>query len=71
MSKGINKLIIKKVKERLDLGRKKYGQEVPLYDKRDYEEKTLEELLDGMVYLTARLIELQREKKENLFGRDY
>ena len=33
---GINELIINKVQERLDLGQKKYGQDVPLKDNRDY-----------------------------------
>ena len=46
---GINELIINKVQERLDLGQKKYGQDVPLKDNRDYHQETIEELLDGIV----------------------
>jgi hypothetical protein len=68
---GINELIINKVQERLDLGQKKYGQDVPLKDNRDYHQETIEELLDGIVYLTARLIQLERKEESNLFGRDY
>jgi hypothetical protein len=68
---GINELILKKVQERLDLGQEKYGQDVPLKDNRDYHEETIEELLDGIVYLTARLIQIQRKEESNLFGRDY
>ena len=59
-----NELIIEKVQERLELGAKKYGSENVVNTGKDFTKEALEEVLDGMVYLCARLIEITEQKKD-------
>lgn len=67
-----NDRILELVKKRLELGQKKYNQDVPINDNRDYQEEALEELLDGVVYLAAQLIRIKEGySSENLIGKDY
>ena len=67
-----NDRILDLVKKRLELGQKKYNQDVPINDNRDYQEEALEELLDGVVYLAAQLIRIKEGSNSgNLFGKDY
>ena len=58
----VNEKLIEKIKERLQVGRQKYGHENVLFDDRDFLKESLEEALDCAVYLSARLIELDEEK---------
>ena len=58
-----------KLEERMELGAKKYGAPIPINDKRDFLEETLEEALDATIYLTAFLIQIKHginnDKKRN------
>lgn len=54
----IRKELINKIKTRLLLGADRYGGPLPLNDKRDFQEETLEELLDAIIYITAYLIQI-------------
>ena len=64
------------IKKRLDIGAKKYYQEVPLNDGRDFVKETLEELLDACVYLSAELLKLSDKvdrwsEPDDPLGKDY
>ena len=75
MSKGVNKEVIKLITERLDIGQKKYKQDMQLRDGRDMIQESLEELLDGCVYLATELIKLKERvgkySANGYIGRDY
>ena len=60
----MNKKIIKLIEERLDLGSKKYGKENIASDGRDFTQEALEECLDMLVYICARLIEIRKGEKD-------
>ena len=67
-----NERILRLVEERLEQGQEEYKQDVPLDGSRNHLQDTLEELIDSIVYLSAKVLELQEsEKHSNLFGRDY
>jgi|TARA_R100001463_G_scaffold5619_2_gene19050 hypothetical protein len=67
-----NEKILKLVEDRLEMGKKEYEQDVPLDGSRNHLNDTLEELLDSIVYISAKILELQEyENNNNLFGRDY
>ena len=59
----MNDKIIKLIRERLELGPKKYGRENIASDNRDFIQESLEEILDCMVYVSCKLIEI-KEKNE-------
>lgn len=59
----MNSDILQLLEERLKLGQKRYGQDVPLEDDRDFVEEALEELLDSIIYLTAQLLRIRNTKK--------
>ena len=65
----MNKNIIDLITERLNVGAKKYGEYLDVNDGRNWEREALEEILDCMVYLAARLLQLDEERitKENLY----
>ncbi len=75
MSKGVNKEVIELITERLSIGQKKYKQDMQLRDGRDMIQESLEELLDGCVYLATELIKLKERvgkyRANGLIGRDY
>ena len=58
-----NKQIIKRIKERLEHGKKEYPDELNVHDGRDWLKETIEELLDSLVYLTAFTIQLEETEK--------
>ena len=68
-----NDEIIKLLKERLELGKKKYGHGVKVDQntqdfgttKDDWELMALEEMLDGLIYTTASIIRYRRKKENN------
>lgn len=63
-----NHKIIDLIKSRLEHGKKEYPDDLDVNDGRDWEKETLEELLDAIVYISARLIQLKEsvnEKKGN------
>lgn len=59
----MNSEIISLIKKRLEKGKREYGHQINVYDGRDWIEETLEETLDGLVYLTAELIKLRDSRK--------
>ena len=44
------------------MGQLKYGQDIPVYDGRDWLKEGVEEVLDGLVYLTNYLLRLDEMK---------
>tara|TARA_R100000700_G_scaffold612_4_gene1617 strand:+ start:497 stop:763 length:267 start_codon:yes stop_codon:yes gene_type:complete len=65
----MNKELIKLIKERLDMGAKKYGEELDVNDGRDWIKESLEEQLDSIVYTAAKLLQLK--KKIDNYGPPY
>jgi hypothetical protein len=59
----MNDKIIKLLKERLDIGAKKYGHENIISDDRDFTQEALEEVLDCMVYAACKLLEIKDLEK--------
>jgi|TARA_R100001463_G_scaffold35853_2_gene77763 hypothetical protein len=59
-----NEKIVKLIEKRLERGAKDYGAEVPFDDTRDHLQDALEEALDMAVYLTAKIIEIQRRESK-------
>ena len=63
----VNELIVEKIKERLALGAKRYGEEINIKkDKRVFIAESLEEALDMAVYLSIALIKLELKHERNL-----
>jgi len=62
---GCNDKIITLIQERLEIGRARYGHDNVTNDGRDFIEEALEEVLDCMVYASAKLIEI-KEKQNDL-----
>ena len=58
----INDQIIKLIRERLELGAKKYGHENVVSGDRDFINEALEEVLDCMVYASCKLIEIKEKE---------
>jgi len=56
-------MIVTRIKERLDIGAKKYGDTLSLTDKRNFLKEAVEEALDLNVYLTAFLIQIESALK--------
>jgi hypothetical protein len=65
-SEGVtmNKKIIEKIQERLEIGKKSYNDELDINDGRDWLQESIEEALDNIVYLSAFLLQIQ-EKLNN------
>tara|TARA_R100001443_G_scaffold59528_2_gene69847 strand:+ start:484 stop:669 length:186 start_codon:yes stop_codon:yes gene_type:complete len=60
----MNKEIIELIVKRLEMGAEKYGKENISSDGRNFTQEALEECLDMMVYICAKLIEI-RKGEEN------
>ena len=58
----INDQIIELIRERLEIGAKKYGHENVDSDDRDFIKEALEEVLDCMVYASCKLIEIKEKE---------
>ena len=58
----MNDKIIELVRERLEIGAKKYGHENVVSNDRDFIKEALEEVLDCMVYASCKLIEIKERK---------
>tara|TARA_R100000664_G_C2745103_1_gene132985 strand:- start:874 stop:1290 length:417 start_codon:yes stop_codon:yes gene_type:complete len=59
----INEMIVTRIEERLDIGKKKYGDTLSLTDERNFLKEAVEEALDLNVYLTAFLIQIESALK--------
>ena len=64
-----NQRILELISERLDIGAKKYGNQVPVDSSRDNLKESIEELLDLCVYLSAVAIELHEQYINNKRGK--
>lgn len=63
----VNELIVEKIKERLAIGAKRYGEEINIKkEKRVFIAESLEEALDMAVYLSIALIKLELKHERNL-----
>ena len=60
MSNSINDEVATLIQERLDKGAEKYGRDIPLTDKRDFLQESIEEALDGAIYLACYLIQIKK-----------
>jgi len=60
MSDSINDEVATLIQERLNKGAEKYGRDIPLTDKRDFLQESIEEALDGAIYLACFLIQIKR-----------
>ena len=56
----INKEVATLIQERLDIGAKKYGRDIPINDKRDFLQESIEEALDNAIYLACYLIQIKQ-----------
>ena len=65
MSDSINDEVATLIQERLDKGAEKYGRDIPLTDKRDFLQESIEEALDGAIYLACFLIQIKKGIKWN------
>ena len=63
--KGDNKKIIELIKKRLEIGKEEYGTEINPFDGRDWIKEALEELLDAIVYLAAKLRQIEKLEEKN------
>ena len=59
-----NDLILLRIKNKLDKGKQEYGGDLDPNDGRDWHKEALEEVFDAMVYVAAKLIQLE-EKNGN------
>lgn len=60
----MNKEIVEAIKERLEHGKKEYPEELDVNDGRDWIQESLEEALDLAVYITAKLLQIQKDKED-------
>ena len=59
-----NDLILLRIKNKLDKGKQEYGGDLDPNDGRDWHKEALEEVFDAMVYVAAKLIQLEGKKWE-------
>ena len=61
---SVNDVIVRKIRERLEIGRRKYGSENVLFN-RNFTKESLEEILDCCVYISCAIIEYEQNIKEH------
>jgi len=59
----VNKEILDQIKTRLEIGAKKYGEELNPKDGREWLQESIEEMLDACVYLSAKLMLIKSKEK--------
>tara|TARA_R110002050_G_scaffold49088_3_gene114250 strand:+ start:339 stop:551 length:213 start_codon:yes stop_codon:yes gene_type:complete len=57
-----NKIVIL-IKERLEHGKREYPEDLNVHDGRDWLKETLEEILDGMIYTAAKILQIMENRK--------
>ena len=62
----MNKEIIKLIEQRLEKGKKEYNEELDVNDGRNWLQEALEEQLDGMVYIAAKLLQLKTKNDRDV-----
>ena len=60
----MNDKIIQLIQERLEKRKRQYGDQIDVHDGRDWLTESLEEVLDCMVYVSAKILQI-KERKEN------
>tara|TARA_X000001382_G_scaffold41997_1_gene28311 strand:+ start:15716 stop:15994 length:279 start_codon:yes stop_codon:yes gene_type:complete len=58
----MNDKIIKLIEERIEIGKREYADQLDVNDGRDWVKESLEEMLDGMVYISAELLKIQQNR---------
>jgi len=58
----IKNIIMNAIDKRFLKGRLEYGQGVIVNDGHDWEEETMEEILDALIYSAAKIIQLKNKK---------
>ena len=61
----MNKEIIELIEERLEKGKRQYADELDVHDGRDWLTEALEEVLDCMVYISAKILEIKETEERN------
>ncbi len=73
--KGTNDRVLELISHRLDVGQRKYRQDMQLTDGRDMIKESLEEILDACVYVATELIKLKdrvdKYEANGALGKDY
>ena len=59
----MNTEILNQIKTRLEIGAKKYGEELNPKDGREWLQESIEEMLDACVYLSAKLMLIKSKEK--------
>ena len=65
----MNKDIVKLIKERLEIGKREYADQLDPFDGRNWKKEALEESLDLAIYICAELIKIKGKdvpKKKNI-----
>ena len=60
----MNKEIVDAIRERLEMGKKEYPEELDVQDGRDWVKEALEEALDLSIYITAKLMQMEQDEKD-------
>ena len=60
----MNKEIVDAIRERLEMGKKEYPEELDVQDGRDWVKGALEEALDLSIYITAKLMQMEQDEKD-------
>jgi hypothetical protein len=55
----IKEIIMKSLDKRFEIGRKEYGHGVRVNDGHDWLDETLEEIMDSLVYVAAKIIQIK------------
>ena len=66
----MNKKILSMIEERLEKGKRQYGEQLEVDDGREWLEEALEELLDAIVYLTAELLLIKKRRNKMITTND-
>lgn len=59
----MNKQILELLEERIEKGKREYADEIDPHDGRNWENETLEELLDACIYLATAIMKRKTIKK--------
>ena len=59
----MNDKIIQLIKERLEKGKRQYGDQIDVHDGRDWLIESLEEVLDCMVYVSAKILQIKKREE--------
>ena len=65
----LNSDIIRLIESRMEKGRAQYGHGLKENSGYDWVQEALEEALDLSIYLSARLVEIQRLKEHELYSK--